>query len=525
MENRAEALPKDLPHLHKRAQDLVFFKALGGRPSQAHRTKVAGQMSLSGMRSISLHRLLELDFREKYLVVSVSPLTIESERCGEVPLLLNTAQLSAFDMKRVRHYTTDVSQVVLRLMNNYKVSPDQAKLLPKLLNEVSLSPAGSPLDAPWACEGRCRDLISRLETDGMLEGPPWKLTLQGREHLEVGIRLTNPLPVIARPERVDDNASVAQLICELDFHRWEHKVVGRTRAKKVAAAEKSFAPGAEKVWYTRQGQVTVHRLYLLALLTATGETKVPHFASPSVYKGILEGVVEPTRRERKSRARPRPIVPEGADWPDDRPAAAPRARQPQRRKRRKRPISPAESSSSSSSGEDEAPHAPAPEDACAEDPADHSTPARSDSDSSSSSSSSASRPSSSSSAASSSMSRSVPMPGSGNQPSSSVPLRSSGGQPLGSRDPLAPGPGPPPASGNVDASSQGQGELKRPGKGYPFGGNRVTEFKVPRRPTHRGFQMTCNHPLHKDEQAVCTKSRTQRAEEVSSGAQDRAPNT
>lgn len=479
-------------------QSLIFFKVVNGRPSQTHRTKVEGQMCMSGMRSVSLHRLLHINNENKTAVVSLSPLTIESEHAGQVPLIMSTTQFSLLDLKRMRFWETDQSQLVVRMKNHYQVRPEQAKFLPMLLQELALSPAGSPLDADWAnCEA-CAQLIARLESDSILEGPPWKLTLQGTENLEVGVQIASPRCIVQIPQVADDSSSVAQLFRELDRLGWTHTVVGRRRAKKIA--DKPYIPSkCNKVWYTRRGVVAAPRQYLLALLKAQGDSAVPHFAPLTVYKDLLRGVVEVVGRERASRARPKPVLPEGADWPEDVPPCLPRAPRAMPRKRRRRRREPSESSQSSSASSS---------------PAAQDTSCSGPSSGSSSSSSSASEPDGSdANSAHGGSTRSTPLGEPGAQAGRTAASSMGHAQ---QPDALLP-----------DGAASGDGHRKRPGKGHDFGSNRITAFKVKAAASGRlnltGYRMTCNHPLHKDEGAACTKSRSQRAAEVEQGSEETGP--
>ena len=482
----AFVLPEALPNICEKARNLVFFRVVGGPPSRAVRTKLRGQSSLSGTRTVSVHRLLQVDLANKELIVSLTPLTIHSDRCGQVPLLLNTQTFSRLDFKRIKEWQVDQSEAVVGLQGRHRVSEAQSAMLPRLLSELSLSPSGCALDHPWVDE-HCREVIAHLERDGLIEGPPWRLTLEGRMCLEVGAKVSSPRFVVRRPEPGQvDEADVAQLICELDAAGWRHAVVGKRRAKEVKRKPYVANSGDEhsKVWYTKRHERQVSRFYLLALLKAVGETSVPHLANVAIYKQLLCMAVPIKVRKRDRQRLAAGIVTE-VDWPEDavqqrRPAPVQRARR-RRRKRCK-----ADSSSGTQSS-----HSTAEAEVCQESAAEAvaAQPAtRSSSDSSSSSSSS--------STSSASVSSSTP--------AAQVLQQGGAASQLGA-----------PVGGQAEQpESQPDTEKKRPGKGYHFGANRITEFKGSR--GARGFQLTCSSPLHKDAEALCTKSRTERASEAGS---------
>ena len=168
----------------------MFFKMVGGPPSRAVRTKLPGQSSLSGARTVSVHRLLQVDLAKKELMVSLTPLTIHSDRCGQVPLVLDTQMFSRLDFKRIKEWQTDGSEAVVGLQSSHCISWARPAILSRLLGELSLSPSGCALDGPWVDED-CREVIAQLERDGLIEGPPWRLTLEGRMGLEAGAKVIN----------------------------------------------------------------------------------------------------------------------------------------------------------------------------------------------------------------------------------------------------------------------------------------------------------------------------------------------
>lgn len=464
------------PEIAEKVKNLVFFKIVGRSLAQAVRTKVQGQKTLAGVRAVSVHRLLRISAEQRDAVVSLTPMSISSAAdCGNVPFVLDIKQLSRLQLKQIKEWRADRSQVVVRLANHYTLSDEQSQLLPSLMKQLT--------STPDACEvghasGQLASLISKLESDGMVQGPPWKLTVKGAEFIELGVKVAAPIAVIRRPEALDGSASVAALICELDHGGWTHAVVSARQAKRVDPYV--AGPAASKIWYTKKGKVEVISWYLLALLKAEDGAEVPHFAPSAVYQALL-GISPAVPR--RSRCPASAVVPE-ADWPEDHLLPKPKRKPRQPRQVADESVSPARSSSSDSSR------------------SSSSSSAASSNDSSSNASQAGAEERDCAGSCSSSDSGSS---GSGSPPP--PPAQPGGGASSGHAQGSAAsssGAAPPPP---VSAQGSAGDKLKRPGKGFQWKGNRVCNFTRSGGRT-TGFQMTCLHPLHQDEKpALCTKSR------------------
>ena len=296
-----------------------------------------------------------------------------------------------------------------------------------------------------------------------------------------------------------EDMEVMELLLTLRKQGWSHHVV---QSRKGLPKDSDYIDGAsEKKWYSRAGQETVTRDYLLCLLSAEQRKQpVPHLQAAAVYAKILgRPVKEQVRRKAQSQFmflhdEHQLVVPDAMLAPI-----------PRQRKRARRTMSESlvpdlvlqdadadaeqeavEGEGSIVAGNDGAgesgqaePSVDAPmQDAPANRP-DHK-PSSSSSDSSSSSSSDTSAP-----------------PGRAGDDSSS-------GSGSDSSD-----------SSSSDSSSSSQGEPTEAKKKKGF--TRRTDTSIahgPCRitPAKTGFQMTCRRPKHQGETACCTKTRSSNIE-------------
>ena len=172
------------------------------------------------------------------------------------------------------------SPLEYRLASCYRKELDLAWVgVTPVLLQTFLSPAGSV--ANNNIDVALRDaFLERLHADGIIKGPPWALTEKGHQLIEIGYRVRYAGAALNRHVGDLSEASVDQLIRELDVQGWAHRVVKQrdTRAWRVDSPYKfGVEPPSPKVWYTVANTVGVLRLYLLALLrVGTGQLPVIH---------------------------------------------------------------------------------------------------------------------------------------------------------------------------------------------------------------------------------------------------------
>ena len=179
-----------------------------------------------------------------------------------------------------------------------------------------------------AGEGAQRELglLQQLQQEGLVEGPPWKLTSTGEARHTLGNRVSDHQCIFRVPSDILDPATtICQLIFRLDEHGWTHEVAADSQAVNEAK-ESPYLVGADppprKVWYTRDGN-TVFKNYLLALATADDhKLPVPHFALEREYRSLTDPDCKdaPAKRPRARRQPDMDLQVSFAnadDWPED----------------------------------------------------------------------------------------------------------------------------------------------------------------------------------------------------------------
>ena len=246
----------DADFLLHRAQDLVFFTFVIGNLSRAVRTKVDGQESLKEKVSISVHRVLEFIPESKKCVVSLNPAATSDASCELVPLVLSLNQLSATVMLDMWKWSQALD-LTIRLANHVLFPAHLSPSVPEVLRQLSLSPGGTPEETFQ--DDNAKNVVDVLQSEGLIEGPPWTFTLKGKTSIECGVSITAEQRVVTRTEDTspESSAILYQLIMELDHSGWQHMQCHSTGDVKVAKSKpyEHAHPESSKVWYTKMSKI------------------------------------------------------------------------------------------------------------------------------------------------------------------------------------------------------------------------------------------------------------------------------
>jgi hypothetical protein len=291
------------------AKKLMFFSVIDGVISRAKRTKVRGQKDLKGVASVCIHELLEFSEENKTCVASVSP--ISTHVCSDegtelsVPMSLSVCSIASENLMSMWSWQEDQQQedLVVRLSSAVPIrraAPCCAALLSRepvlrlLLESTGGVAEGSPAQS---------SALRLLEEHGIVAGPPpFHLTLLGREMVISGVALKEGAKICRRLSPMEGSlmteASTYQLMLELDHQGWDHEEAASTWSKTNAKVNPFLvnADVPDKVWYSKKNE-PICRYYLLALLHAKPDVKVPHLASSGTYRGLL-GIAKPIRKSK-----------------------------------------------------------------------------------------------------------------------------------------------------------------------------------------------------------------------------------
>ena len=311
----------DAPLAGQRVQDLVFWTASDVDIASKRRTKVPGEDSLHGDWSVFVHRVCRLDVASKTVDVSLQALDKGCVDCKELVLAFSPAVLSLEQIQGILRWSADRDAIRHYLDNAYarELPSHLLTIAPSLVDDLYRCRDGLPVSSltPDYIE-----LLDILAGSGLVQGPPWVLSPLGLERTQACVRLSDPHPMLCRTQGPLHEATVYQLILELDANTWRHVVVSRREAKDLPPSSLE-----EKIWYTIAGENSVSKYYLLALLTKP--PPIPHCAKESEYKALLGLEVKPPSfRKRKGERLQRVLPVHGdCDWPeDDIPTRVPKAR-------------------------------------------------------------------------------------------------------------------------------------------------------------------------------------------------------
>ena len=111
---------------------MVFFQVVFGASSKIRRTKVEGQHSLSGLKLVSVHKLLFLDTVARQATVSVAPVTVDLTP-GSTAFALHPAMLSSDSLLSIQRWETHDDALNMYLANHYNIDPKLKRILPAAL--------------------------------------------------------------------------------------------------------------------------------------------------------------------------------------------------------------------------------------------------------------------------------------------------------------------------------------------------------------------------------------------------------
>ena len=276
-------------HLCGRGKKLVRFTVDVAHISRAVRLKVSGQQSLSGVQVVAVHSLLLFRPADQLCVVNLAPMS--SMALGkkaaetEVVMTMHPATLSSESLLSM--YCWDTSPDMCLYFSSHCDVPDVFDdATPSVLRTLSVSPEGAPDES--FVDSSSRNLLAYLRAEGFVVGPPWKLTLKGKENIACGAKIQEKFKVCQRAPDFTDlgDMTLYELLLELDAREFQ-EIAADTRVKLKEARNCPYEPpDSEKVWYTRPGQ-GCNRNYVEALLCAQPGRPVPHFARGDTYKALL----------------------------------------------------------------------------------------------------------------------------------------------------------------------------------------------------------------------------------------------
>eukprot|EP00435_Cladocopium_sp_Y103_P046299 s241_g13.t1 len=298
----------------------VVASILHEQPTRFHRTHVEEEASLAGVWLVQLHTVVKVDPPKDRMEVSLSATSLGSgQDLQAIPLTLNLNQLTLSELTRLKVWESEDSTISHSFSREtlgdvsdclFAVVPDVVRLLLK-------SPDGFAITADT---GRAvSEAVGMMASEGLVVGPPWKLTERAHELLIQCIPLHSGRLVLEYIDMPLAEMSTYQLILALDKKGWTHEVVSSDKHKHLKRTKFTHTDDGQRFWFSEQGRVSVSFFYLLALArlgdpgddagTVSGsetavETKmvkeVPYGANDVVYKKLLgleaEGPVGGKRR-------------------------------------------------------------------------------------------------------------------------------------------------------------------------------------------------------------------------------------
>ncbi|CAE6929605.1 unnamed protein product [Symbiodinium sp. CCMP2592] len=177
-----------------------------------------------------------------------------------------------------------------------KVPPELHAWVPKLLQSMMQEQQG--LAVTHDMDREILEVLDVLVGEGVVEGPPWRLTDVAQQRVEHCVSLSNHQRFLRRHRGDLHEASTFQLILEMDAEGWTHEVLSKQEYKDLKRAKAEYKHGEQKRWCSCETHAVANRYYLLALLLLGAEQPVPHVAKPELYMEMLGLRPEATRRAR-----------------------------------------------------------------------------------------------------------------------------------------------------------------------------------------------------------------------------------
>ena len=172
--------------------------------------------------------LLDVNTKDQTLLVSVEAENRNVQEGGVLtPLVFAPSLLSIESLKSMKIWKPAVREEY-RLQNESAFLPKERPLLPGVLQRCILGESGPASTSRAAAKEQ--DVISKLKGQGLIEGPPGKLTEAGKGAVIVGHRLSSFVPVfeaatfpLTRP--IDPSVSRYQLMLRLEGEGFVHHLV------------------------------------------------------------------------------------------------------------------------------------------------------------------------------------------------------------------------------------------------------------------------------------------------------------
>ena len=272
-------------------------------PGDVVRPKSKGELAFSASDvGVTLHTLIAANHSSKELEVSSSSQCIDDMETQEKSqVVLSLAVLSYTELKQMRYWDSKGLSHKLHSDALDKRLTD-CLLLPAVLEE--LYSCGTAGVRPMGDQGT-KNVYKDLQQAGVVTlkvnehgVATWHLTALGKQSTQIGVRLGDA-QLLFRPRDVAVTAmDVLDLVLTLSRAAWDHQIVqGRLEIRDVINCP--YGVGQKKVWYTRVGQETLSKPYLMSLASAHEHKKpVPHLASADAYYQLL-GMPNPLRRKSK----------------------------------------------------------------------------------------------------------------------------------------------------------------------------------------------------------------------------------
>ena len=246
------------------ADEFVVGSVVHEQPNRFPRTHVEGEASLLGMWFIQLHNIMHVDLPLRCLQVSVRAASVRTTHsaCESSPLTLHVNHLSLEDLLQIYVWEVDEEQLFHRLDNQFmsSVPPELADDVPDVLDQVFKS-ASDGLVVTAAVSERTRDVLRYLESQGIVRGPPWRVTDMGHERIVQCVNLRNSRKLLAKCSGPLHEATLFQLILRLDDLGWKHEIITTAQHKSLRKRKHVHEyESEEKVWYTQETAETVSRL-------------------------------------------------------------------------------------------------------------------------------------------------------------------------------------------------------------------------------------------------------------------------
>lgn len=288
-------MPKEAaPGLPVAVECLFFWKVQDKRnAAPAKREKVEGEHSLSGCLGVTTHAVLKVNEQKREICLSMTPTNLASVVSDQTPLVLNPLHMPLRALEATRAWLVSQDKMVFTFATHYLHSLPSTvqEEVPSLVNKLMRRPAGIHFGKP---SPTVQNLLDCLRRDGMIsEVDSGGGVLLGKL-TEKGTHLVQPCVAVKGGEKLCRRAhevhpldmTTYEVILELEAVGFQHTVLSKQDASKKK--KQTYEEGGVKEWVSKETEVRVSHLYLVALLTTKEHGKpVPHLQKESVYKQIL----------------------------------------------------------------------------------------------------------------------------------------------------------------------------------------------------------------------------------------------